>query len=114
MHNAVRDGLMMVPHNGCPSGWHKIVIYASEAGYNYHVYRQDPDGSWSNKDGEFNVTNCRSRIVQIGGYPSIISMPIRLNEGNISNDARDHGTPTKCGSLCAPNDPRRLIAYSTD
>ena len=41
----------------CPRGMYKIASAFSESD-GYHWYRQNPDGTWSQKDGHNPVTNC--------------------------------------------------------
>ena len=46
-------------HTACPAGTYKValVIDNEEPDFDYHWYRQDSDGTWSHKPGEFAVTN---------------------------------------------------------
>jgi hypothetical protein len=81
--NAVRDGLQKISDVApCPSGWHKVVLFASDSDCDFHWYRENPDGSWWSKQPEQNAVECTT---------------------NPSEDARRQGYPVFCGTLCGPN-----------
>lgn len=44
------------PEEPCPSGMYKVAFVFAQ-GIDYHWYRQNPDGSWSHKQGESDVTD---------------------------------------------------------
>ncbi|HEY5911152.1 MAG TPA: RHS repeat-associated core domain-containing protein [Verrucomicrobiae bacterium] len=77
-----------VPDNSgnCPAGTHKIRLWAnglpSGAGGDLHFYRQDCDGSWSNKPGVNPV-------------------------GRVQNPS-SYGSYQNCGDLCVANQPLRF------
>jgi len=78
-----------VPRGGCKKGWHKICVYISAD--DFHWYRQDSDGYWSDKPG----TTCPTNY-----YPGTHD-PIT----DPTKDARLRGYRTKCGCLCAKDKP---------
>jgi RHS repeat-associated protein len=78
-----RDGAVSVPSGGsCPAGFHKgkLFVNPSVVSGDYHWYRQDADGSWSHKPGN---------------YPA---RPL----GKIVPETAQ-GYPTSCGDICLPN-----------
>ena len=72
----------------CPVGFHKIQIFLDPGWLDpdYHVYRQDRDGSWSHKAGR------RGYIRQE------ILCPINLDRDNTPYGGRNY--PDYCGTLC--------------
>src|SRR5262249_1420411 len=90
---ALRDGLVWPnPHKyktGCAPGWHKVCVYVSNTIGDYHWYRQDDTGYWSDKPGNTPAVNC---------YPRT-NVPIT----DPGRDAADRSYTKKCGCLCAPN-----------
>ena len=91
--NALRDGLITpMPRTGCNKGTHKVCLYVTgepPAGGNpdYHWYRQDGDGTWSDKPGNTAIQRC---------YPGS-NKPVT----NPDLDASQSGYPNKCGCFCA-------------
>lgn len=69
----------------CPAGYHKACLYVDntgDIGYDYHWYRQEPDGSWSHKRG---------------GTEPIMGVT------NPTPDANNYGYEQFGGCLCVPN-----------
>jgi RHS repeat-associated protein len=89
---AKKDGLTNTSCNGgCPGGTHKVRLVIAP-GVDYHWYRQDDNGTWSQKHG---LMPCQN--VDESGNP--ITDPGKAN--------RDSGGglnyTVDCGDLCAPN-----------
>jgi RHS repeat-associated protein len=98
LQNAIRDGLIPIDpikykKKGCPPKWHKVCLYISDDGdfSDFHWYRRDSDGSWSNKPGGQNISRC-----YLG-----TNIPIT----NPDIDAPLRGYEKKCGCLCAKDKP---------
>ena len=77
----------------CPPGYHKIqAFYDPSGGGDYHWYRQDADGTWSQKHGNGEATNKDAD-------DKVITDPMKAN--------RDHGPGLNyskaCPVLIAPN-----------
>jgi len=95
--NAKRDGLIDINpryRRGCPRGWHKVCVYVTTdaSGFvDFHWYRQDNNGYWSDKPGETPAVNC---------YPGT-NEPITIPD----QDAHQRGYYRKCGCLCAKTKP---------
>jgi len=95
--NAKQDGLIFdIPKGGCKSPSHKVCLYVTTPGDRYHPdyhwYRQDDDGYWSNKPGNTEATRC---------YPGT-NIPIT----NPDDDANRRGYPKKCGCFCSKGKKR--------
>ena len=57
LRQAKVDGLIDPEKNGtCRLGWHKVHFFV-DPGQDYHVYREDDDGTWSHKLGSGPVVN---------------------------------------------------------
>jgi hypothetical protein len=94
--NAKRDGLIFpMPKGGCPSTSHKVCLYVTDdsSGFtDYHWYRQDSDGYWSDKPGGTEIQKCYEGT----GIP--VTDPTK--------DAKESRYPIKCGCFCATGKPR--------
>ena len=105
--NAINDGMRATWKRGgkqvCPRGWHKVSLFVDTLGYHYdpntgvkgdyHWYREDTPGYWSNKPGGTSVT-----ANYADGSGPIID-PFK--------DAKINHYDTPCGCLCAKDKPWR-------
>lgn len=64
-------------YEACPSGTYKVVL-VTDPGWDYHWYRQNPNGTWSHKPGTTAVTN-------VDGSGALISDPYVANRGGYTN-----------------------------
>jgi len=92
-------GLIAVPSSGCPEGYHKVCLYIGTnvrgRGPDYHWYRQDSNGYWSNKPGLGEVTNVY--------YNEVASSPYYGRNVPITDpdlDAALRGYGVRVGSWC--------------
>lgn len=84
----------------CPAGKSKIALVVHEK-QDYHFYRQNPDGSWSHKDGSNKVKDFDALKRKI------------MNPAAASRDYRWQGSDLNyrdfCGFYCAPRDRPILL-----
>jgi hypothetical protein len=102
MSAARKDGLKNKTGKCCPKGYHEVQLFtgdhvhepgvpldatgvvpldpADDLGADYHWYRQDSNGDWSNKHG---------------------NTPVGPQVKDPTKDAADWGYKTPCGSMCA-------------
>jgi hypothetical protein len=74
----------------CPSGYYKVALAVDEK-RDYHFYRQDPDGRWSHKMGERQVTRLDGAQREI------------INPRCAVSDYGAYNYDTFCGYFCATN-----------
>ena len=80
----VSGGRFPESNGNCPMCYYKVLLVIQEYQQpygDYHWYRQDDDGTWSHKPGDFRVRS---------GVP------------NPERDAEERKYPIKCGYLCFP------------
>ncbi|MBP3667011.1 MAG: hypothetical protein J6K29_08170 [Clostridia bacterium] len=57
---ATPNGITLIATNAgniCPEGGYRVALWYDTTSKDYHWYRQNPDGTWSHKPGDYEVTN---------------------------------------------------------
>lgn len=78
----------------CPAGYYKVALAVDER-RDYHFYRQDPDGRWSHKMGEKQVSRLDGAQREI------------VNPRCAVSDFGSYDYNTFCGYFCAANESAR-------
>jgi hypothetical protein len=84
----------------CPAGKSKIAMVVHEK-QDYHFYRQNPDGSWSHKDGSNKVKDFDALKRKIFN-PQAAARDYRWQGSDLNYD-------NFCGFYCAPRDREILL-----